>query len=361
MALSSFANMLRLPLSVSLAALCLIAQVAAAQSNWAVAPSDRGAMDFCDIDRDTVWHFDPSTGLNPLFDHNHCHVLVRAYDGQLYGENVGGESRAGGLVGVWRLTPDGHREFLLSPTANPDPSIWVARDALGNMYAWDGNPESRKTSRLLKRTPQGDVRTLSGNAWGRADGAAEVAQFGQVAALAAQPDGTLYVVDDGDVRRIETDGRVSTLARGLFSPIAGGLPGIGGLYNHHMGIAVEADGAIYVVDYGRKHIVRWESSAGARVVFESRGIGNWLTGGGWGWRPTGVAVEKNSILVMEEWSLPRLLGGLVGDPRIFRVAPDGNRSCVVAVRNWPARITLIALAAGGLLIIFRRRNRKLHR
>ena len=62
-----------------------------------MAPDDRGALYFCDIQRDKVWLWEPR-GLRLLFDHNHCHTLVLGYDGRVYGENVGGESRAGGVV-----------------------------------------------------------------------------------------------------------------------------------------------------------------------------------------------------------------------------------------------------------------------
>jgi len=284
-----------------------------AQSNWAVAPDDRGALYFCDIQRDQVWLWEPR-GLRLLFDHNHCHTLVLGYDGWVYGENVGGESRAGGVVGVWRLAPEGQREFLLAPTARPDPSIWVVRDAKGNTYAWEGNPETKGRSRILERSPQGELRVLAGDLWGFADGAGNTAKFGQVAAMAATADGSLYLADDQSV--------------------------------------------VYVVDYGRNHILRWDAAHGTRVVFQSRGVANWLSSGGWGWRPTGVAVEKNSILVMEDWGLPTFAAELIGNPRVSRVLADGTVVKVTAVSNTVTRIFAAAiLLVLGLAMFAWRRNK----
>jgi len=328
-----------------------------AQSNWAVAPDNRGALYFCDIQRDKVWLWEPR-GLRLLFDHNHCHTLVLGYDGWVYGENVGSESRAGGVVGVWRLAPEGKREFLLAPTARPDPSIWVVRDAKGNTYAWEGNPETKGRSRILERSPQGELRVLAGDLWGFADGAGNTAKFGQVAAMAATADGSLYLADEGSLRCVSADGTVKTLQRDIFSTVVGGLPGIGGLYNHHMGIAVDDQSVVYVVDYGRNHILRWDAAHGTRVVFQSRGVANWLSSGGWGWRPTGVAVEKNSILVMEDWGLPTFAAELIGNPRVSRVLADGTVVKVTAVSNTVTRIFAAAiLLVLGLAMFAWRRNK----
>ena len=329
-----------------------------AQSNWAVAPDEHGAICFCDIQRDKVWQWGPQ-GLRLLFDHNHCHTLVLAYDGRVYGENVGGESRGGGVVGMWRLTNEGKREFLLAPTAHPDPSVWVVRDSKGNTYAWDGNPESKSLSRILARSPQGQVKVLAGGAWGFADGVGNTARFGQVAGMAAMADGTLCLVDEGNLRRISVDGKVTTLERGVFSTVAGGLPRIGGLYNHHMGVAVDADGSIYVVDYGHNHVVRWDAVHGARVVFQSDGIANWLSGGGWGRRPTGVALEKGAILVMEHWGLPTFAADLIGNPRVSRVSEDGRVTTVVAVASGTTRLLTAAILLALVMALFAWRRKRL--
>ena len=70
---------------------------ATAQSSWGMAAAKDGTLYFCDIQRDRVWHYSSPGGLSLVLDHNHCHTLVLGYDGNIYGENVGGETRAGGV------------------------------------------------------------------------------------------------------------------------------------------------------------------------------------------------------------------------------------------------------------------------
>lgn len=340
-------------------ALLALVPWAPAQSNWGVAADKRGMLYFCDIQRDRVWRYDPQGHLDLLLDHNHCHTLVLGYDAFVYGENVGGESRAGGVVGVWRLTPEGERTFLLAPTATPDPATWLVRDSAGNTYAWNGNPQAKGLSRILKRTPQGETLLLAGDSWGFADGLGNQARFGEVAGMAAAPDGTLYVADGGNLRRVSPDGTVKTLARGILSTVAGGLPGIGGLYNHHMGVATDSQGTVYVVDYGRRHILRWDPIGGARTLVESRGVANWLTRGSWGWRPTGVAVASDCIYIMEDWSLPTFAADVIGNPRLRRISPDRHITTVVTVSSLTARaIAAVVLAVLAIGFLAWRRSRK---
>ena len=111
-------------------------------------------------------------------------------------------------------------------------------------------------------------------------------------------------------------------------------------------------------DYGRNHIVRWDALRGAQVVFQSHGIANWLSAGEWGRRPTVVAVEKNAILVMEDWGLPTFAAELIGNPQISRVAADGKVTTVVAIANGTMRLLAAAmlLVLGMILSAWRRRR-----
>jgi len=329
------------------------AGAACAQTGWGLAPDGRGGFTFSDITRDRVWHADAQGHLRLLLDHIHCHTLVPGYDGAVYGEDVGGGSRAGGLLGVWKLAPDGRRIDLLPVTLTPDPSIWLVRDAAGNSYAWEGNPEDRRTSRILRRPSDGAVTILAGGAWGFADSSAAEARLGHVQALAVTADGVLYLVDDGHLRRVLRDGNVSTLARDLVARAAGGLPGRGGLWNHSMGMAVDAAHRVYIVDYSRRRIVRFDAAEGAKEIYRSEGIANRITGGSWGWRPTGVATAGGEVFVMEDWPLPPLLADLVGSPRILRIAPDGRAETIAAVSSTGMRLAVSAALAVIVLLLYR--------
>jgi len=338
------------------------AGAARAQTGWGLAPDGRGGFTFSDITRDRVWHMDSRGQLRLLLEHVHCHTLVPGYDGAIYGEDVGGGSRAGGLLGVWKLAPDGRRIDLLPVTLTPDPSVWLVRDAAGNSFAWEGNPEDRRTSRILRRSPDGVVTILTGSEWGSADGGAAEARFGQVQALTVTADGVLYLVDEGHLRTVLRDGSVTTSARDFVALAAGGLPARGGLWNHSMGAAVDASQRVYVVDYSRHRIVRFDATEGAREIHRSAGIANRVTGGSWGWRPTGVAFAGGEVFVMEDWPLPPLLAGLVGSPRILRIALDGSAETIAAVSSTGMRIAVSAALAVIVLLLFRLfRHRRVRR
>src|SRR5262249_30484895 len=153
-----------------------------------------------------------------------------------------------------------------------------------------------------------------------------------------------------------TNGAVVTVARDIASRTAGGFPRFGGLFNHHMGAAADSQGGVYVVDYGRNQIVHWEPSGGVHTVFRSGGLANWLSRGGWGFRPTGIAVAGNSIYVMEYWAMPTFPADLIGNPRIRLISPDGKVQKVVAVASTAARtyFAVILIALGSAIFVWRR-------
>jgi len=268
---------------------------ARAQTGWGLAPDGRGGFTFSDITRDRVWRADAQGHLRLALDRVHCHTLVPGYDGAVYGEDVGGGSRAGSLLGVWKLTSDGRRIDLLAVTLTPDPAVWLVRDAANFSYAWDSNPHRRDSSRILRRSPQGEVAILAGGPWGQSDGDTSSARFGEIGAMTVTPEGVLFIVDTGHLRRVSPGGSVVTLVRDIAAPAPGGLPGRGGLWNHSMGMAVDSHGEVYIVDYRNSHILRWEQDSGATVVFRSKGWANRITGGSTGWRPTGVAAKPDAL------------------------------------------------------------------
>ena len=344
--------------AVGLAAIMMSARAAAAQSSWGMAAAKDGTLYFCDIQRDRVWHYASPEGLSLVLDHNHCHTLVLDYDGSIYGENVGGETRSGAAMSVWHLTPGHTPVFLPDHATASDPSIWLVRDAAGNSYSWNGSREVRKASQILKLTPKGDVTVLTGGDWGFADGPIGRARLGDVGAMASTSDGTLYLVDGESLRRIAPDGSITTLVTAFIHTTSGGVPGMPGLYNHHLGMAIDPQGGIYVVDFRNRRVLHWDQS-GTRLVFQSHGPLERLTSS-WGWTPTGVSVSGDSLYVMEYLPLPTFPSELIGNPRIRRIAPGQQIITVVAVSSFGLRAVVILVLA---VLVFagvrwRRRSRR---
>jgi len=107
---------------------------------------------------------------------------------------------------------------------------------------------------IRKITPGGTVSTLAGvYGGGNANGTGDAAAFNQVSGIAMGADGVLYVADTGNniIRKVTTAGVVTSLA----GPGASG-PGSSATFNAPYGIAVGPDGAVYVSDTSANKIRR---------------------------------------------------------------------------------------------------------
>ena len=137
----------------------------------------------------------------------------------------------------------------LGPAARFNAPDGIAVHVNGDLYVVDaGNATIRKIS------AEGEVSTLAGSpgVLGSADGQGAAAQFRNPRGIAVDADGNLYVADTGNhtIRRITPAGMVSTLAG------AAGMPGLadgGGMqarFNQPSGVAVDAARNVYVADTG---------------------------------------------------------------------------------------------------------------
>lgn len=169
----------------------------------------------------------------------------------------------------------------------------LGADSQGNLYVAD---TSNATVRRI--TPSGVVSTFAGTAGssGSADGTGAAARFALPWGVAADGADNLYVVDTGNstVRRITPDGVVTTLAG--TAGVTGGADGTGAAasFDYPEGVAVAADGHVYVADT-YSHTIRKVSPAGV-VTTLAGSVG--VTGSADGTGPaasfrypTGVAVD----------------------------------------------------------------------
>ena len=139
------------------------------------------------------------------------------------------------------------------------------------------------------KTPAGwraRVTTIAGDGSpGSRDGAALQAQFQDPFGVAVGADGAVYVADAGEsnsVRRVTPEGQVSTLARGEFDTPSG--------------LALDGDGNLYVADTGRNR-VRKVSKEGAVTTLAGEGDFN---------GPVGVAVDKDGNVYVADTYNDRL-------------------------------------------------------
>ena len=137
----------------------------------------------------------------------------------------------------------------------------LAVDNAGTVYVADTlNCIIRKVSR------DGTVSTLAGSAGrsGHADGNGKLARFFRPEGVAVDSSGTVYIADTFNhaIRKITLTGEVSTIAGSPGQP--GDTDGLGSQarFNHPNGVAVGANGEIFVTDSGN-HTIRRILSTGA--------------------------------------------------------------------------------------------------
>jgi len=129
----------------------------------------------------------------------------------------------------------------------------VALDAEGNVYVADGDNHL-----IRKITPEGLVSTLAGSTRGSADGVGTSAQFNYPTDVAVDAEGNVYVADEFNnrIRKITPEGLVSTLA-GSTEGFRDGLDR-SAQFNRPSGVAVDAEGNVYVADSFNNRIRRIE-------------------------------------------------------------------------------------------------------
>lgn len=158
----------------------------------------------------------------------------------------------------------------MSTSARFNQPYGVAIDGSGNIYVGDSG-----NHRIRKIAPSGMVSTVAGDHLlgnGYLDGQNANARFSLPSGLAITPDGLLLVAErmNSDIRRIDLAGSTSTLAGQ--PPLTPSVSGTSGTQNplyfnsSPEGVAVDADGNIYVADTGA-HVIRKVSPDGVMSTF----------------------------------------------------------------------------------------------
>ena len=124
----------------------------------------------------------------------------------------------------------------------------VAVDATGNLYIAD------TVNGRIRKVSNGVITTVAGGSAFGDNGPATSAQVINLAAVAVDSSGDVYIADSGNSRiREVTNGIITTVAGGGTSP-GDNIPATSALLNYTAGVAVDGNGNLYIADSSSNRI-----------------------------------------------------------------------------------------------------------
>lgn len=207
--------------------------------------------------------------------------VALAADGNLFVADTGNNA-------IRKVTPAG----VVTTLANVGSPRGIAVGASGNFYVSSGS-----THQIFKVTSTGTVTAVAGNGAGFQDGAD--ARFNNPTGIAVDSGENLYVADTGNhrIRKITPAGLVSTVA-GCSAGCQDGLSARA-KFQGPLGVAMDPDGNLLVSDTGN-HRLRKIFSAGlvTTVAGGTQGMGNGCGSFARFNAPSGVAVNADGAITL---------------------------------------------------------------
>jgi sugar lactone lactonase YvrE len=175
----------------------------------------------------------------------------------------------------------------------------IAVDAGDNLYVVNGY-------QICRITPAGVSAVLAGGYYnGSADGTGSTAQFNNPIGITVDYYGNLFVADTGNdtVRKVTSAGVVTTFVGSAGSQGSTDGTGSAARFTQPMGIAVDANGNLYVNDNGNKTVRKISSAGIVTTLAGSPGSQGSTNGTGPVARfsnPTGAAIDANGNLYVAD-------------------------------------------------------------
>jgi len=208
------------------------------------------------------------------------------------------------------LTWAGNGQFAYSGDGSGSPSAAlrfptdVAVDGAGNIFIADSY-----NNRVRKVSAAGFISTVAGmgdEGFSGDGGPATAAKLSRPWSVAVDPAGNLFIADSGNnrVRRVSTDGTISTVAGSGAAGFSGdGGPATSALLKQPLGVAVDAAGNLFIADAGNRRVRRVSTDGTVSTV---AGDGSWGYRGDGGpataaaLHPLGVEVDAQGSLFIAD-------------------------------------------------------------
>jgi uncharacterized protein (TIGR03437 family) len=217
----------------------------------------------------------------------------------------------------------------------------IAVDSSGFVYYSD-----TVNHRIRRIAPSGIVLTIAGtgqSGFAGDGGPAAEALLNAPYGIAIDKTGALYIADLGNsrVRKIGSDGRITTVAGGGTRPIESGVKAIDAKLDAPRNVAVDDAGNLYVSDFNAHRVYRLAAD-GQITAFAGSGVQG--AGGDTGPAlaaqfafPCGLAIDKSGALYIADSgnrAIRRVAGGIINTVRITSDWAYINLPTGVAVDNF---------------------------
>jgi len=273
------------------------AAIVEAHPGVGIVRDSRGNIFYTDLKQ--VWKITPDGKKSVVVPNVHTHELCVDAEDNLYGEHLWyeGEATQKWRHRVWCLRLDGTIVDVIPAREGFLQNYSFVRDRAGNMYWADRGAQTL----IKKRSPDGRITTHA------------TADFRDVGWMIAMSDGSLFLIDNGDLRRVAPDGKVTTVANKLSERKP--APAKVSNRNYHMGLWTDGEGSVYVAVAGERLALRVRAGGGSMVFARSSGD----------WSPSGGVFDRDGALWLLEYSS-------ANETRVRRVPRDGGRRASVNSR-----------------------------
>lgn len=268
--------------------LLLLSSVASAHPSVSIVQDKRGHVYYTDTKR--VIRISPDDRVSVAVPNVHTHELALDSEDSLYGEHLWYDesTRAKWRHRVWRMSAGGAVSDVYPAREGFRENYSFVRDDAGNMYWADRGASTT----IKRRTAAGSISTHVPSGLTR------------VGWMTSAKDGTLFVMDNGDLRRVTPQGALSTIA----ARISATTPPSAKVREPHyqMGLHAGADGNVYVAVSEERLILKVARDGARSVAVRSQTP----------WAPSGCVLDRAGRLWVLEYN-PN------NDMRVVRVEADG--------------------------------------
>ncbi len=231
-----------------------------------------------------VWKIDVSGNKTIAVRNVHTHELYLDENDNLFGEHLWYEGEKIDKWGhfVWQLSPSGELKRIIPKTEGFQTNYSFVHDGHGRMF-W-ANRE-KPCQHVRSKDAKGEVADLGDEC------------MTDIRWMTSDAEGNVFLTDLGDLKKIDTNGHVQTLAKQLHKePRAA------------MGVWLDTKKNIYVAVYKDRSVKKVSPDGMVTVAAETS----------FPWAPSGGMVDGDGNL----WLLE---GNVINSVRVERIAVDGKR------------------------------------